>query len=277
MSFLHPWFARIIILLCAPSLMALELKGDFVQGGLLFGQLAPKQTVFFDGKLIPTTSDHKFIIGLDRDFAEKLSITVVSASGEVTQEYDIAKRDYKLQKIEGIAKTIMSPSAESIARSRKENSLVAKARRERSMQPYYEAGFTWPLLGPITGVYGSQRVYNGVPKRPHYGVDVAAPTGTPVTAPAPGIVRLAYENMFFSGGTLVIDHGFDLSSSFLHLSEILVSEGDYVDSKTVVALVGATGRVTGPHLDWRMNWGKQRIDPQLLVPPMELFRKENSK
>lgn len=256
---------------------AIELNGDFVQGGLLFGQAEENENVFVDGKLVAKTGDNKFIIGLDRDFASVLPVTVVSAKGETVLEYEIAKREYKIQKIEGIAKAIMNPSAESITRARKENGLVAKARSVVSQQPYYEAGFSWPLVGPITGVYGSQRVYNGVPKRPHYGVDVAAPTGTPVTAPAPGIVRLAYDNMFFSGGTLIIDHGFSLSSSFLHLSKMLVEEGDYVDSSTTVALVGATGRVTGPHLDWRMNWRKQRIDPQMLVPAMASLRKEKSK
>lgn len=256
--------------------MALELHGDFVQGGLLFGQAAPNEQVFFNGKAVPKTQDDKFIIGLDRDFGAHLQLKSVTAAEEQLYTFDIAPRSYNIQKIEGISKAIMNPSPEAIARSRRENALVAKARAVVSTQPYYEAGFTWPLIGPITGVYGSQRVYNGVPKRPHYGVDVAAATGTPVTAPAPGLVRLAYDNMFFSGGTLVIDHGFGLSSSFLHLSEILVAEGDYVDANTIVAKVGATGRVTGPHLDWRMNWRNQRIDPQLLVPSMPQQRLERA-
>jgi murein DD-endopeptidase MepM/ murein hydrolase activator NlpD len=121
------------------------------------------------------------------------------------------------------------------------------------------------LIGPITGVYGSQRVYNGVPKNPHYGVDYAAPTGTEVVAPAAGIVRLAHPDLFYSGGTMIIDHGHGLSSSFLHLSGLLVAEGARVTRGQPIALVGATGRATGPHLDWRMNWHQQRIDPQLVL------------
>lgn len=248
---------------------AFELSGPFQQGGLLHGQLEPGQQVQFDGQVLPLTAQNRFIVGLDRDFKSPLVLTLVHADGqEELKQFDIAGRDYRIQKIEGISKKIMSPNADDIARSRKEAGFVRGARKHALDEPYYEAGFKWPLIGPITGVYGSQRVYNGVPKRPHYGVDVAAPTGTPVTAPAPGIVRLAYEDMFFSGGTLIIDHGYGLTSSFLHLSKMLVKEGDYVDTDTQVALVGATGRVTGPHLDWRMNWRNQRIDPQLLVPDM---------
>ena len=133
------------------------------------------------------------------------------------------------------------------------------------MQP-----FVWPIEGRITGVYGSQRVYNGVAGRPHYGVDVAAPVGAEVNAPAAGRIVLAHNNMFYSGGTLIIDHGHGLTSSFLHLSKILVEEGQEVQGGELVAEVGATGRVKGPHLDWRMNWRGARVDPELLVPEMPL-------
>ena len=126
----------------------------------------------------------------------------------------------------------------------------------------------WPAKGRISGVYGSQRILNGEPRRPHYGVDVAAPVGTLVHAPADGLVTLANEDMFFSGGTLILDHGHALSSSFLHLSAILVKEGQRVRQGDPIAKIGATGRATGPHLDWRMNLGRDRLDPQLLVGPM---------
>jgi murein DD-endopeptidase MepM/ murein hydrolase activator NlpD len=124
------------------------------------------------------------------------------------------------------------------------------------------------VQGPITGVYGSQRILNGKPRRPHFGIDVAAPVGTPVYAPAPGIVTLAVPDMYFSGGTLIIDHGHKLSSSFLHLHKMHVAVGDRVEQGDLIAEVGATGRVTGAHLDWRINLRRNRIDPELLVPPM---------
>ncbi|MGY0583956.1 MAG: M23 family metallopeptidase, partial [Paraglaciecola chathamensis] len=130
----------------------------------------------------------------------------------------------------------------------------------------FSQDFIWPAQGPISGVYGSQRVLNGQPKRPHYGVDVAAPTGTPVYAPADGVVTLFVPDMYYSGGTMIIDHGLGVSSTFLHLSKGLVQVGDNVKQGQLVAEIGATGRVTGAHLDWRMNWMNVRIDPALLVP-----------
>ena len=126
----------------------------------------------------------------------------------------------------------------------------------------------WPVEGPISGVYGSQRFYNGEPRRPHFGVDVAVPTGTIVRAPAAGRVTLAEPDLYFSGGTVILDHGYRLSSSFLHMSEVSVQVGDELQAGDIIGAVGATGRATGPHLDWRMNWREERIDPQLLAPPM---------
>jgi len=131
-----------------------------------------------------------------------------------------------------------------------------------------QEGFVWPVTGRISGVYGSPRIYHGTPGTPHYGVDVARPTGTPVMAPAAGEVTLAELDLFYSGGTVILDHGYGLSSSFLHLSEVSVSVGDHLLPGDVIGAIGATGRATGPHLDWRMSWLNQRIDPQLLVPPM---------
>lgn len=129
--------------------------------------------------------------------------------------------------------------------------------------------FIWPAKGRLSGFYGSQRVLNGDPKRPHYGVDVAAPTGTEVVAPADGVVRLAHPDLFFSGGTIIIDHGFGVNSTFLHLSSVDVEVGEPVKQGDFIGRIGATGRATGPHLDWRINWLNHRLDPQLLVPPFE--------
>jgi murein DD-endopeptidase MepM/ murein hydrolase activator NlpD len=131
-----------------------------------------------------------------------------------------------------------------------------------------ERGFTWPVKGRISGVYGSQRVYNGTPGAPHYGVDVAVPTGTPVRAPASGVITLAEPDLYYSGGTVILDHGYGLSSSFLHLSKVHVTVGQRLAVGDLLGEVGATGRATGPHLDWRMSWLSERIDPQFLVPPM---------
>jgi murein DD-endopeptidase MepM/ murein hydrolase activator NlpD len=159
----------------------------------------------------------------------------------------------------------VTPDEKDLARIQRDALMVKQSRQLVSSRTDFLSGFVRPLNGPVTGVYGSQRVYNGVPGSPHYGIDYAAPTGTLVAAPAPGRVIFAHPDLFYSGGTLIIDHGFGLSSTFLHLSEILVTKGDEVARGESVAKVGATGRATGPHLDWRMNWRDVRVDPQLVL------------
>jgi murein DD-endopeptidase MepM/ murein hydrolase activator NlpD len=159
------------------------------------------------------------------------------------------------------------PEAE-LPRIRKEVRLAKAARAIDSDLQNFLQTFTWPAQGIISGVYGSRRYYNGVPKRPHYGLDIAAPQGTAVTAPAAGIITLVHENMYFSGGTVIMDHGHGISSTFIHLHKAHVKSGDRVEQGQLIAEIGTTGRSTGPHLDWRMNWFNQRLDPQLLMPEM---------
>lgn len=248
----------------------LILKGPLKQGGLLIGQVDKGVSVIFQEQSLPLSPDGQFIIGLDRDAPENIVISIVNHNGEVgLHDFNIAARDYNIQRIEGVAKQYVSPDPAQVNRSRKESAMVRLARKQQRLQRDFLKGFIWPANGPITGVFGSQRVYNGEPRRPHYGLDVAGPVGAPVIAPAAGLVTLAEADLFFSGGTLIIDHGHGLSSTFLHLSKLLVSSGDTVAQGDDIAEIGATGRVTGPHLDWRMNWtdGKTsvRIDPELLV------------
>lgn len=152
--------------------------------------------------------------------------------------------------------------------------MVATARQHRDNHAYYAQGFTWPAKGRISGVYGSQRVLNGKPRNPHFGLDIAAPDGTEVFAPADGLVTLTHPDMLLSGGTIILDHGQGLSSTFLHLSKILVEAGAFVKQGDLIALIGSTGRASGPHLDWRMNWLDRRVNPQPLLsavnePPSE--------
>ena len=248
----------------------LILTGPLKQGGLLVGQVKEGAAVQYQDQLLPITADGRFIIGLDRDASKKIVLTVINENNEYEyHDLNIRARDYVIQRIEGVAKQYVSPDPVQVKRSRKEAAKVRLARKQQRPQQDFLNGFIWPANGPITGVFGSQRVYNGEPRRPHYGLDVAGPIGAPVIAPAAGLVTLAEPDLFFSGGTLIIDHGHGLSSTFLHLSKLLVTTGDSVTQGQDIAEMGATGRVTGPHLDWRMNWtdGKTsvRIDPELLV------------
>lgn len=245
---------------------AIIWQGSWQQGGLLLGQINPSDNVSYAGEQIKTTTDGYFLFGLGRNARSPSKFIVSSSSGAVREaQYPVAEREYQIQRIEGVPQSTVEPPAEQLQRIRSDSAMVGKARREVTASTDFLQGFIKPLDGPKTGVYGSQRFYNGIPKSPHYGVDYAAPTGSKVIAPAAGIVRLAHKDLFYSGGTLIIDHGHGLSSTFLHLSDILVSEGVRVERGDAIALVGATGRATGPHLDWRMNWRNVRVDPELVL------------
>ena len=262
--------AGLFSLLSLPSTVAaLQLTGQMQQGGLVIGQTDPGSLVTLDQREVKVSKQGVFVIGFGRDAKASAELIVAKANGDkITKTLAIAARQYNIQRIEGIAKKIISPSEANIQRSREEAAQVRKARAQLLDRMDFLSQFQWPLTGPITGVYGSQRVYNGVPGRPHYGVDIAAPMGAHVSTPAPGIVTLVHQDVFYSGGTLIIDHGYGVSSTMIHLSKVIAKVGDTVVPGDIVAEVGAGGRATGPHLDWRMNWMQQRIDPQLLVPPM---------
>ncbi len=253
-------------LLFAVELHAISFEGEFKQGGLLIGQVQEGQTVSYQGKTLNLTTTNQFLLGLGRNAPALTSITINSQDQEPeTITLEIAARQYNIQKIEGVPSKTVTPPTSDLQRIKQDASMVRESRKLVSNKQDFLKGFIKPANGPITGVYGSQRFYNGVPKSPHYGIDYAAPIGTPVIAPAAGVVTFSHNDLFYSGGTLIIDHGHGLSSTFLHLSEILVKPDQQVTLGMEIAKIGATGRATGPHLDWRMNWLDQRIDPDLVL------------
>ncbi len=256
------------ILLCPAVYAELSISGKWIQGGLLQGKTEPANKVFVFEREVKVSDNGHFVFGLGRDTAKQIELVVTNPAGETRRyQYVVQQRNYATQKIEGVAQKYVAPPPEVSQRIKREAAKVWKARQQVTESFEYTLGFDWPAEGPVTGVYGSQRVFNGVPKRPHYGLDIAGPVGTKVVAPAAGRVSLTDDNMYYSGGTLIVDHGYGVSSTFIHLSKILVEEGDYVDRGQLIAEIGATGRVTGPHLDWRINWFDQRLDPELLLPP----------
>ncbi|RUO44456.1 peptidase [Aliidiomarina taiwanensis] len=247
--------------------MAPTLQGHFEQGGIVFGHTNPSTRVQLNGEPVQVSTNGHFVFGFGRDETGPVELKLTASSGEVWQQsYPIASRTFDIQRIDGLPKRTVTPDPEVVAEIRKNNEEVWIARQHRTEREDFANGFIWPAEGRISGVYGSQRVLNGNPRTPHYGLDVAAPTGTPVVAPAGGIVRLAHPDMVLSGGTMIIDHGYGFFSTFLHLSAMHVEVGQEVKQGEVVAEIGATGRATGPHLDWRINWGNVRLDPQYLVP-----------
>lgn len=248
---------------------ALSLKGHLTQGGMAIGKVDPAVSVQFQGKPVRVSPEGLFVIGFSRDAELKTEIDLHQPSGRVEKHpVSIDKRTYKIQRIDGLPPRKVSPSAEDQERIRQDRALVKKVRQTDDPRTDFAKPFIWPVTGRISGVYGSQRILNGKPKWPHFGVDIAAPTGTPVKAPTDGIVTMAHDNMFYSGGTLIVDHGHGLSTTYMHLHKILVKENQRIRQGDVIAQVGATGRVTGPHLHWGMNWFGTRLDPALLVPPM---------
>ncbi len=259
-----------LLLLTATQLtlpaVALELLGPRVSGTLLRGQTAPGTTVEFQGRNIRVSPGGLFLIGFGRDESGAFDLRVTLADGRVEHlTLSIEKREYAIQRIDGLPPAKVTPDPKHLARIRREGKLVKRARSADDPRAEFGGGFHRPAHGRISGVYGSQRVLNGQPRRPHYGLDIAAPMGAPVTAPAGGQVTLAEPDLYFSGGTLILDHGHGLTSSFLHLSKILVSHGEQVTAGQLIAQVGKSGRATGPHLDWRMNLFDKRLDPQLLI------------
>ncbi len=267
--FLISFLTLVLIGKSAVSQEDVSLAGDLIQGGVIIGKVGPGTGVSLDGVLLKVSEEGNFVFGFGRD-AEGPALLLIQRSdgSRISRELTIKKRIYKIQKIEGVAKKYVSPPKEVSERISRDAERVAEARTSNFDTPMYAKGFTWPATGRISGVYGSQRVFNGVPKRPHFGVDVAAPVGTSITAPAEGVVTLADPDLYYSGGTVILDHGHGLSSTFLHMKSVTVKVGDLLQQGDQLGTLGATGRVTGPHLDWRMNWFKKRVDPQTLVGPM---------
>ena len=261
------WVCACLILGAIPgsAFAAVIIRGEPIQGGLIFGRAEPGSRAFLDEKEIMVSAQGDFVIGFDRDEMGKRVLKVASAgNADEVFTFDVKVREYEIERVDGLPPETVTPDPEAERRIANEAAQVSAARSRLDERSDYSKGFIWPARGRISGVYGSQRILNGEPRRPHYGLDIAAPTGSPVYAPAAGIVTLAHPGMYLSGGTLVLDHGQGLSSTFLHLSKLLVTSGATVRQGDEIALIGATGRASGPHLDWRMNWLDRKVDPQLL-------------
>lgn len=255
----------------APALgaEALRLDGKIKQGGLVTGWAAPGSSVTLDGKPVRVRADGRFLIGFGHDAGPAANLVVTPPTGApITRKLAVRKRTFRIQRIDGLPPRMVTPPAAVIARIRKENAAIKTARLVDTDRPMFDTGFIWPARGRISGVYGSQRILNGKPRQPHFGVDVAAPVGTPIVATADGVVRLAEGDLYYTGGTVLIDHGFGLNSVYSHLQRVTVTPGERVRQGQQIGTLGGTGRATGPHLDWRVNLFLTRLDPALLVPPM---------
>ncbi len=244
-----------------------RLRGPLVQGGLIVGRTHPGAAVEVDGRTLRVGEDGTLVFGIGRDAAPRARLRITLADGRVrTRVLEIRRRRFRRQRIDNLPPAMVTPPEELAPRILAEQTRLAALWGVDTPEPLFATGFAWPLRGIITGVYGSQRILNGQPRQPHWGLDIAAPEGTPVRAPADGVVLLAESGFYYTGGTILLDHGFGLVSGFLHLSALDVSEGQHVKRGEPIGKVGSTGRATGPHLDWRVRWLDVFVDPRLLLP-----------
>ena len=236
------------------------------QGAMVLGKVPPGSIVTYAGRTLRTTGYGTVVLGIGRDEKGPASISVIRPDGSrETASVMVTPRDWPEQRVDGVPPATVDPPPAIAERIRREQARVAEARKRDDARADFAQAFVRPVEGRVSGRFGRARVYNGKPGSPHSGMDIAAAAGTPVKAPAAGIVTFADPDLYLTGGTLVIDHGHGISSNFLHLSRIDVKVGDRVEQGQAVAAVGSTGRSTGPHLHWGMNWFDVRIDPQLAL------------
>jgi murein DD-endopeptidase MepM/ murein hydrolase activator NlpD len=256
----------LLIFFISFKVSAVEFDGKFIQGHFIIGKTEPDSKVKIGKKQVKVSKDGYFAFGLARDRKYDVVITIEKNGVKEKITKRVQKRKYNIQKIDGLEEKKVTPPEEVYERIKKENKLIAKARAIDSDLDFFKDKFMIPVDDAIiTGVYGSQRILNGKPKWPHYGLDFAQKEGTPVKAMLDGIVTLAESDLYYSGGTLIFDHGHGISTLYMHMHEIFVEKGQKVKQGNIIGTIGSTGRATGPHLDVRLNWFDTRLDPATVL------------
>ncbi len=260
------------VFIASPALADGDINHGFPehvsQGALVIGKVSPGSKVRYANRDLLVTSRGEVVFGIGRDESGPVNVEVRERNGKFEHiTIEVTSRDWPIEHVDGVPPKTVEPPPDIAARIKREQARVVAARlRDDAREDFLET-FAWPVTGRISGRFGSQRVYNGIPKSPHPGMDIAVPQGTPVKAPASGIVTFADADLYLTGGTVLLDHGHGVSSNFLHMSRIDVKVGDHIQQGQVIGAVGMTGRATGPHLHWGMNWFDVRLDPLLLVQP----------
>lgn len=245
---------------------ATRLPASVQQGSMVLGNTHPAAVVEYAGHTLRVTPYGTFVFGIGRDTSSEVVLRIKQpATNWIEHRIAITPRDWPIEHVRGVPPATVNPPPAIAARIEREQAQVVAARARDDDRTDFAQKFIWPVQGRISGRFGNARAYNGVPKSPHSGMDIAAPNGTPIKAPAAGVVTFAAPDLYLTGGTLLLDHGFGVSSNFLHLSRIDVKTGDRVGQGQIIGAVGATGRATGPHLHWGMNWFDVRIDPLLVL------------
>jgi len=247
------------------NLEAIEFKGKFLQGHYIIGVTDPSAKIIIDKKKVKVSKDGFFVFGLDRDRKFDVTITKdLNGKKEIIVK-KILKRKYNIQRINGLPESKVTPPETVYKRIKEENNKIGQARSINSNLPFFKNQFIMPVEGIISGIYGSQRILNGKPKWPHYGIDIAAKKGTMIKSSGSGTVTMAEDDLYYTGGTIIMDHGHGISTIYSHLENVLVSVGDKINQGDIIGTVGSTGRSTGPHLDFRINWFQTRLDPMSVL------------
>ena len=245
---------------------AAEFFGNFKQGSFILGKTDPNSKVYIDDRKVRVSNDGYFAFGLDRDRKNNVLIKITNKKETKLIEKKVFKRKYNIQRIDGLPPKQVTPPPEVFERIKKDNILIGKARAIDSKLVFFKDKFIYPIdKYIITGVYGSQRILNGKPRRPHYGIDFHAPEGTTVKSMMDGVVTLVENDMYFTGGTIIFDHGHGISTLYMHMKDINVKKGQKVKKGEIVGTLGQSGRATGPHLDIRLNWFEIKLDPATIL------------
>ena len=255
----------IAIICTTTQLNAIEFRGKFLQGHYIIGITDPSAKIIIDKKKVKVSNDGYFVFGIDRDRKFDLVITKIKDNKKEKITKKIFKRKYNIQRIDGLDEKKVTPPESVYKRIKDENNKIGKARSINSDLPFFKNKFIMPVKGIISGVYGSQRILNGKPKWPHYGIDIAAKQGTMIKSSGSGTVTMAEDDLYYTGGTIIMDHGHGISTIYSHLETVIVSIGDKINKGDVIGTVGSTGRSTGPHLDFRVNWFQTRLDPMSVI------------
>ncbi len=255
----------IITFLTTTQLNAVEFKGKFIQGHYIVGVTDPSSKIIIDKKNVKVSEDGYFVFGIDRDRKFDLTITKINNGKKEKIIKKVLKRKYNIQRIDGLEESKVTPPESVYKRIKKENNKIGEARAINSDLTFFKNQFIMPVEGIISGVYGSQRILNGKPRWPHYGIDIAAKKGTMIKSSGSGVVTMAEDDLYYTGGTIIMDHGHGISTIYSHLETVLVSVGDQINKGDLIGTVGSTGRSTGPHLDFRVNWFQTRLDPMSIL------------
>jgi len=255
----------IIIIFTTTQLNAIEFKGKFLQGHFIIGITDPSAKIIIDKKKVKVSNNGYFVFGIDRDRKFDLTVTKVIDGKKEKIIKKVLKRKYNIQRIDGLEESKVTPPESVYKRIKEENNKIGEARAINSDLLFFKDQFIMPVEGIISGVYGSQRILNGKPKWPHYGIDIAAKQGTMIKSSGSGIVTMAEDDLYYTGGTIIMDHGHGISTIYSHLETVLVSIGDIINQGDIIGTVGSTGRSTGPHLDFRINWFQTRLDPMSVL------------